>query len=85
MEVFNKQSYVLVRQLEKQLGNEDGFDCTIYATLTSLDIICGKCVLQCVTKHTTPLTCSQFPIHRNGHGLPDKRAGKIRLGVREGP
>uniref|UniRef100_A0A182W3Q9 Cytochrome P450 n=1 Tax=Anopheles minimus TaxID=112268 RepID=A0A182W3Q9_9DIPT len=40
VEVFNKQSFVLVRQLEKQLNNTEGFDCTIYATLTSLDIIC---------------------------------------------
>uniref|UniRef100_A0A182XB01 Uncharacterized protein n=1 Tax=Anopheles quadriannulatus TaxID=34691 RepID=A0A182XB01_ANOQN len=40
VEVMNKQSYVLVRQLEKQLNNTEGFDCTIYATLTSLDIIC---------------------------------------------
>uniref|UniRef100_A0A182QPH3 Cytochrome P450 n=1 Tax=Anopheles farauti TaxID=69004 RepID=A0A182QPH3_9DIPT len=40
VEVFNKQSFVLVRQLEKQLDNTEGFDCTIYATLTSLDIIC---------------------------------------------
>ncbi|XP_058064550.1 cytochrome P450 4c3-like [Anopheles bellator] len=49
VEVFNKQSFVLVRQLEKQLGNIAGFDCTIYATLTSLDIICE--------------TAMGFPIH----------------------
>uniref|UniRef100_A0A182PEV3 Uncharacterized protein n=1 Tax=Anopheles epiroticus TaxID=199890 RepID=A0A182PEV3_9DIPT len=40
LEIINKQSFVLVRQLEKQLNNPEGFDCTIYATLTSLDIIC---------------------------------------------
>ncbi|XP_053670561.1 cytochrome P450 4c3-like [Anopheles nili] len=40
VEAFNKQSFVLVRQLEKQLNNIEGFDCTTYATLTSLDIIC---------------------------------------------
>ncbi|KFB52265.1 AGAP010414-PA-like protein [Anopheles sinensis] len=49
VEVFNKQSAVLVRQLAKQLDNRDGFDCTIYATLTSLDIICE--------------TAMGFPIH----------------------
>uniref|UniRef100_A0A182MJS7 Cytochrome P450 n=1 Tax=Anopheles culicifacies TaxID=139723 RepID=A0A182MJS7_9DIPT len=41
VEVFNKQSTVLVEKLAKELDNVDGFDCVRYITLCSLDIICG--------------------------------------------
>ncbi|XP_039433166.1 cytochrome P450 4c3-like [Culex pipiens pallens] len=38
--VFNKQAAVMARMLGKELGNGEGFDCTNYATLCSLDILC---------------------------------------------
>ncbi|XP_050068554.1 cytochrome P450 4c3-like [Anopheles maculipalpis] len=40
VEVFNKQSEVLVEKLAQELCNETGFDCVRYITLCSLDIIC---------------------------------------------
>ncbi|XP_058443127.1 cytochrome P450 4c3-like [Malaya genurostris] len=40
LEVFNQQATTMVRVLEKELGNYDGFDCTRYATLYSLDVLC---------------------------------------------
>ncbi|XP_053664253.1 cytochrome P450 4c3-like [Anopheles marshallii] len=40
VEVFNKQSTVLVEKLAREVDNEGGFDCVRYITLCSLDIIC---------------------------------------------
>ncbi|XP_055525078.1 cytochrome P450 4c3-like [Wyeomyia smithii] len=38
--VFNQQSQTMVRILEKEVDREEGFDCTRYATLYSLDVLC---------------------------------------------
>ncbi|XP_062545704.1 cytochrome P450 4c3-like [Armigeres subalbatus] len=40
LEVFNRQAQTMVRVMGKELRNENGFDCTRYATLCSLDILC---------------------------------------------
>ncbi|XP_035911870.1 cytochrome P450 4c3-like [Anopheles stephensi] len=40
VEVFNKQSEVLVEKLTQEIDNKAGFDCVRYITLCSLDIIC---------------------------------------------
>ncbi|XP_058811489.1 cytochrome P450 4c3-like [Topomyia yanbarensis] len=40
LEIFNQQATTMVRILEKELGNDRGFDCTRYATLYSLDVLC---------------------------------------------
>ncbi|XP_053682550.1 cytochrome P450 4c3-like [Sabethes cyaneus] len=40
LEIFNQQSRTMIRILEKEVGNEEGFDCTRYATLFALDVLC---------------------------------------------
>ncbi|XP_001658816.2 cytochrome P450 4c3 [Aedes aegypti] len=40
LEVFNRQAQTMVRLMEKELNRENGFNCTRYATLCSLDILC---------------------------------------------
>nr|XP_019552168.2 cytochrome P450 4c3-like [Aedes albopictus] len=40
LEVFNRQAQTMVRLMEKELRSEDGFNCTRYTTLCSLDILC---------------------------------------------
>ncbi|XP_055616094.1 cytochrome P450 4c3-like isoform X2 [Toxorhynchites rutilus septentrionalis] len=39
-DIFHKQSLVLVKKLEEQLGNTAGFDIVPYTTLCALDIFC---------------------------------------------
>ncbi|XP_058822817.1 cytochrome P450 4c3-like [Topomyia yanbarensis] len=40
VDIFQEQSAVLVKRLERELGNETGFNCFPYVTLCALDIVC---------------------------------------------
>lgn len=41
MDIFNEQSSVLVKKLEKEI-DRDSFNVFPYVTLCTLDIVCGK-------------------------------------------
>uniref|UniRef100_A0A8W7NZQ3 Cytochrome P450 n=1 Tax=Anopheles coluzzii TaxID=1518534 RepID=A0A8W7NZQ3_ANOCL len=40
VDIFQEQSAVLVKRLEAELGNEQGFNCFPYVTLCALDVVC---------------------------------------------
>ncbi|XP_055614296.1 cytochrome P450 4c3-like, partial [Uranotaenia lowii] len=40
VDIFQEQSAVLVSRLEREVGNEKGFNCFPYVTLCALDIVC---------------------------------------------
>ncbi|XP_058443129.1 cytochrome P450 4c3-like [Malaya genurostris] len=40
VDIFQEQSAVLVKRMERELGNEVGFNCFPYVTLCTLDIVC---------------------------------------------
>ncbi|EAT40232.1 AAEL008017-PA [Aedes aegypti] len=40
VDIFQEQSAVLVQRLQRELGNEEGFNCFPYVTLCALDIVC---------------------------------------------
>ncbi|XP_055525089.1 cytochrome P450 4c3-like [Wyeomyia smithii] len=40
VDIFQEQSAVLVKRLEREVGNETGFNCFPYVTLCALDIVC---------------------------------------------
>lgn len=41
MDIFNEQSAILVKKLEKEL-DRDSFNIFPYVTLCTLDIVCGE-------------------------------------------
>jgi len=42
IDVFVDQGLILVDKLQREVGNESGFNIFPYVTLCTLDIICGK-------------------------------------------
>ncbi|XP_055618732.1 cytochrome P450 4c3 [Toxorhynchites rutilus septentrionalis] len=40
VDIFQEQSAVLVKRLENEIGNDEGFNCFPYVTLCALDIVC---------------------------------------------